>query len=182
MICSFFTKPELRAGLLLALTLLCAAPASGGEFHYNDSTHSIQMKGTILAGDGQKFSALLRSHPETASVELLSSVGGEYNSSLQVSLEVKKRGLNTVSANYCHSGCAYIWLAGATRSVVGSANPEIHLPYANATGETFPKLTYAWLEALGLSSAFADAVVQSVGPDNNFVKLTPGFLTRFGVS
>ena len=182
MIQSFFTKPNLRAGLLFALTLLCAAPAFGGEFHYDDATHSIEMKGTILAGDGQKFSELLRSHPETERVELLSSVGGEYNSSLQMSLEVRKRGLSTVSANYCHSGCAYIWLAGATRSVVGSANPEIHLPYANATGETYPKLTYAWLKQLGFPSAFADAVVESVGPSNKFVALTPGFLTRFGAS
>jgi hypothetical protein len=182
MINTLFTKAGLPAMFLAALALFSAGPVHAGEFHYDDSTRSIQMKGTILAGDGQKFSALLRSHPETETVELLSSVGGEYNSSLQMSLEVKSRGLHTVSSNYCHSGCAYIWLAGATRSVVGSANPEIHLPYANATHEAYPKLTYAWLERLGLSSAFADAVVEAVGPDNNFVKLTPGFLTKFGAA
>ena len=182
MIHACFTKTSLRSGLLFALTLLCAGPVHAGEFRYNGSTNSIEMKGTIHAGDGQTFSELLRSHPETESVQLSSSVGGEYTSSLAISLEVKRRGLNTVSSSYCHSGCAYIWLAGATRSVVGSVVPEIHLPYANATGETYPKLTYEWFEALGLSSTFADAVVQSVGPDNNFVKLTSRFLTKFGAS
>lgn len=182
MIHAFFTKAELRVGLLLGLALLGAAPVQGGEFLYHGSTLSIEMRGTIRPGDGTKFSSMLRSHPETQSVELSSSVGGEYTNSLAISLEVKKRGLNTVSSHYCHSGCAYIWLAGATRSVVGSADPEIHLPYANATGETYPKLTYAWLQALGLSSTFADAVVQSVGPDNQFVKLTPRFLSEFGAS
>jgi len=73
-----------------------------------------------------------------------------------------------------------MWLAGASRSVRGSANPEIHLPYSNATREALPGLTYAWLKALGLPATFADAVVRSVGPDNRFVKLTPAFLTRFG--
>ena len=177
-----FTKTSLRSGLLFALTLLSAAPVHAGEFRYNSSTRSIEMKGTIRAGDGQTFSMLLRSHPETESVELSSSVGGEYTSSLAISLEVKRRGLNTVSSSYCHSGCAYIWLAGATRSVVGSVVPEIHLPYANATGETYPTLVYEWFEALGLSSTLADAVVESVGPNNDFVKLTPRFLTKFGVS
>jgi hypothetical protein len=180
MLNAIFTKPNRRAAALVALVLLCIAPAHAVEFRYNSATLSIEMKGKILAGDGQKFTSLLRSHPEAQNVELLGSVGGEYNSSLEMSLEVKKRGLNTVSANDCHSGCAYIWLAGATRSVVGSANPEIHLPYANATGETYPGLTYAWFEALGLSSSFAHAVVEAVGPDNRFVKLTPGFLTKFG--
>ena len=97
-----------------------------------------------------------------------------------MSLEVKKRGLNTVSTNYCRSGCAYIWLAGATRKVVGSANPEIHLPYGNASRQAYPQLTYSWFEALGLPSTFADAVVESVGPNNSFVKLTPAFLSKFG--
>lgn len=176
MIYAFFT----RTRLLFTLGLICSGPVQAGEFHYNGSTHSIEMRGTIQSGDGTTFSSLLRSHPETQSIELSGSVGGEYTSSLEISLEVKRAGLNTVSANYCHSGCAYIWLAGATRSVVGTANPEIHLPYANATREAYPKLTYAWLEALGLPSTFADAVVQSVGPDNDFVTLTPGFLTKFG--
>jgi hypothetical protein len=176
-----FTTP-LRSGLLFALTLLCAGPVHGGEFRYNGSTLSIEMKGTIHAGDEQTFSSLLRSHPETERVELSSSLGGEYTSSLAISLEVNRRGLNTVSSSYCHSACAYIWLAGATRSVVGSVVPEIHLPYGSTTRDAYPKLTYQWLEALGLSRKFADAVVRSVGPDNNFVKLTPRFLTRSGVS
>jgi hypothetical protein len=180
MFSSLFTKSNLRVTLLFFVPLLCARTVDAGEFRYNGETHSIEMKGTIRTGDGMKFSSLLKAHPETEGIKLLSSVGGEYTSSLEISLEVKRHGLTTVSSNYCHSGCAYIWLAGATRTVVGSANPEIHLPYANATGEVFPKLTYAWLEALGLSSTFADAVVQSVGPDNRFVKLTPDFLTKFG--
>lgn len=175
-------KTGLHNGLLFALALFCAAPVHAGEFRYQSSNRSIEMKGTIRVGDGQTFSSLLRSHPETESVTLSSSVGGEYTSSLAISLEIKRRGLNTVSSSYCHSGCAYIWLAGAKRSVVGSVVPEIHLPYANATGETYPELTYQWFEALGLSSSFADAVVRSVGPDNNFVRLTARFLTKFGMS
>jgi hypothetical protein len=182
MLYACFTKIRRRSGLLFALALLCADAVHGGEFRYNSANNSIEMTGTIRAGDGQTFSSLLRSHPETESVELSNSVGGEYTSSLAISLEVKQRGLNTVSSSYCHSGCAYIWLAGATRSVVGSVVPEIHLPYENATGQTYPRLTYQWFEALGLSSSFADAVVESVGPENNFVKLTPRFLTRFGAS
>jgi len=182
MFSAFFTRFRLRPALLFVLAVLCAAPAHAGEFRYNSSTNSIEMTGKILAGDWRTFSALLQAHPQTENVELLGSVGGEYQSSLRMSLEVKKRGLNTVAANYCHSGCAYIWLAGATRSVVGSEAPKIHLPYANATGEVYPKLTYDWLEALGLPSSFADAVVHAVGPDNQFVKLTPGFLTRFGAA
>jgi hypothetical protein len=173
-------KLAVRSSLFFAIALLCSGTTHAGEFHYNDSTRTIEMKGTIRSGDGLKFSSMLRSHPETEIVELLASVGGEYNSSFEMSLEVKKHGLKTVSSSYCHSGCAYIWLAGVTRKVVGSATPEIHLPYANATGEAFPRLTYAWIEALGLSSTFADAVVQSVGPNNNFVKLTPEFLTKYG--
>lgn len=182
MLYAYFTKVRLRSGPLFALTLLCAGAAHGGEFRYNGANNSIEMKGTIHAGDGQTFSSLLRSHPETQVVELSKSVGGEYTSSLAISLEVKRRGLNTVASSYCHSGCAYIWLAGATRSVVGSVVPEIHLPYENATGQAYPRLTYQWFEALGLSSSFADAVVESVGPDNNFVKLTPRFLTNNGAS
>jgi hypothetical protein len=182
MIQNVLNKIDPRVGLIFALTLLFVGAAHAGEFHYDSATHSIEMKGTILVGDGEKFSSLLQAHPDTENVELSASLGGEYTSSLAMSLEVKKRGLNTVSENYCHSGCAYIWLAGATREVIGSANPEIHLPYANATHEAFPKLTYAWFGALGLSSTFADAVVQSVGPTNSFVKLTPAFIAKFGGS
>lgn len=180
MISTILTKLYRHLPLLIAVALLGAAPAHAGEFRYNAATNSIEMKGTIRVGDEHKFIALLRAHPETESVELLGSVGGEYTSALDISLEVRRRGLNTVSSNYCHSACAYIWLAGATRSVVGSESPKIHLPYLNETGEALPDLTYAWLEALGLSSTFADAVVRSVGPANDFVRLTPEFLTQFG--
>jgi hypothetical protein len=179
---TFFTRSGPRAIMILALALLGAGAAHAGDFRYNGATRSIEMSGTILTEDGQKFSALLRSHPETENVALSSSVGGEYTSSLSISLEVRKHGLATVSSSYCHSGCAYIWLAGATRTVVGSVNPEIHLPYANATRQAYPKLTYAWLQALGLPSTFADAVVRSVGADNHFIALTPAFLARFGAT
>jgi hypothetical protein len=177
-----FTRTRLWGGLLLALTLLGAGPVQAGEFRYNSATLSIEMKGTIRYGDGHKFSALLRSHPQTERVELSSSLGGEYTSSRAISLEVRRRGLHTVSSSYCHSACAYIWLAGATRSVVGSVVPKIHLPYADATGEALPRLAYEWLGAIGLSDTFAHAVVQSVGPDNTFVKLTPVFLAKYGAS
>ena len=109
MIRVLFNKFDFRVALLFAMALLFADPAQAIELRYNDATHSIEMKGKILVGDGMKFSSLLRSHPETENVELSASVGGEYNSSLQMSLEVKKHRLNTVSADYCHSGCAYIW-------------------------------------------------------------------------
>lgn len=175
----FFAKARLGLALLFGFVLLCAGPAFASDFRYNAATRSIEMQGTILVGDGAKFRALLRAHPETENVELLGSVGGEYTSSLEISLEVKKRRLNTVSTSFCHSGCAYIWLAGATRTNAGDA-PKIHLPYANETGEVYPKLTYSWLNALGLPGRFADAVVRSVGPDNNWVKLTPAFLSKFG--
>jgi hypothetical protein len=165
---------------LLATIILTASTSQSAEFRYDSSTASIEMAGTIRVGDDVTFVTLLRSHPETESVVLRGSVGGEYTSSLNMSLEIRKRGLDTVAAGYCHSGCAYMWLAGASRSVRGSANPEIHLPYSNATREALPGLTYAWLKALGLPATFADAVVRSVGPDNRFVKLTPAFLTRFG--
>jgi hypothetical protein len=176
---SLFTN-IVRTALLFAVVLPWAGAAQAGEFRYNAETRSIEMKGTIRVGDGKTFSALLRAHPETESIRLLSSVGGEYTSAREISMQVKTHGLTTVSSNFCHSGCAYIWLAGARREVVGSANPEIHLPYKNETGEMIPRITYSWLDDLGLSSAFADAVVESVGPDNRFVKLTPAFLTKFG--
>jgi hypothetical protein len=181
MLQAFFTKAHAGLALLFVAALLGAAPAQASDFNYNAATRSIAMKGTILVEDAAKFRALLRAHPETQSIELLGSVGGEYTSSLEISLEVKKRRLHTVSTSFCHSGCAYIWLAGATRSVAGDA-PKIHLPYANATGEVYPKLTYSWFAALGLSRDFADAVVSGVGPDNNWVKLTPAFLSKFGGS
>jgi hypothetical protein len=175
----FFVRTRLRLALALAMALFCLGPVHASEFHYNAASRSIEMKGTIVLGDGAKFRALLRAHPQTQSLELLGSVGGEYTSSREISLEVRKRGLNTVSTSFCHSGCAYIWLAGATRTVAGDA-PKIHLPYANASGELYPRLTYSWLAALGLPSRFADAVVRSVGPGNDWVKLTPAFLSRFG--
>ena len=177
---SFFTKFNWRIPLIFGLALLCAVPVQAGEFRYNSTTRAIEIKGTFHLGDERKFRALLRTHPETRTVKLLSSVGGEYTSALEISLAVKRAGLNTIAAGYCHSGCAYIWLAGASRAVVGADAPKIHMPYANATGEAYPHLTYAWLEALGLSAGFADAAVQSVGPDNRFVRLTPAFLKQFG--
>ena len=173
-------KAHLRIAMFFVVAMSGVAGAHAADFKYNKSENSIQMEGRIFAGDGLIFRSLLRSHPQIETVELSRSVGGEYTSSLEISMEIKKRGLNTVSSNYCRSGCAYIWLAGATRKVIGPTNPEIHLPYADATREALPKLTHAWLDALGLSSAFAHAVVRSVGPNNNFVKLTPEFLTKFG--
>ena len=168
--------------IVAILVMAAAVPVQAAEFHYSSKANAIVMQGTIRMGDGAKFKVLLRHHPQANSVILTKSVGGEYANSLEMSLEVQRRGLNTIAVDYCRSGCAYIWLAGARREVVRAANPEIHLPYANATGETFPNLTYAWLDALGFPSRFAYAVVKSVGPDNRFVKLTPEFLIKFGAA
>ncbi len=175
---TIFTRAA--SALILALLPLCVTPSHASEFRYNETARSIEMKGTIRVGDEVAFSSLLRSYPGTQSVTLLGSVGGEYTSALEISLEIKRYGLKTVSSHYCHSACAYIWLAGASREVTSAAYPKIHLPYLNSTGQALPKLAYAWIKALGLPRALADAVVDGIGPDNAFVKLTPAFLAKSG--
>jgi hypothetical protein len=85
-----------------------------------DDCWIISIAGTIWVGDAAKFKRVVEENNITKAIVDLSSTGGAMLEALSIGYQVKDRGLSTRTVNLCTSACAFIWLAGRERNLIGS--------------------------------------------------------------
>lgn len=98
----------------------------------------ITIKGVLNSGDDEIFLRTLVNNEATKSVVFSSCLGGSLQAGFKISQLIKRKKLNTVAKDECHSSCAYAFLAGAKRTFdpsIGSHFLGIHA--TTATNGTY---------------------------------------------
>lgn len=101
--------------LALALGLWTGwnAPAWAMDQHVEGTR--LVMSGPVDGLDYERFLKLVG--PGVQIVELVDSRGGDHQATMDVSQEIRRRGLKTMIRGYCLSACALMFLGGVERSL-----------------------------------------------------------------
>lgn len=112
----------------ILLFLMFFSPAISAEFSYNDNTQTLTLVGDIVASDYFRLSSALAVND--VKYLKMTSRGGDFSAGLNMGLLIKEYNVGTVASAYCHSSCAYMWLAGQPIMYNLDDIPEvgIHMP------------------------------------------------------
>jgi hypothetical protein len=116
---------------------------------------------------------------------VLDSPGGASLTAIKMGLYIRSRGFKTAVADnaFCTSGCALLWLAGATRFVGKHSHLGLHsaatmgaVPGKNVY---FNRLVTDYITQLGYSPEFAEYAVKA--PPQSMTWMTGADAKKYGV-
>lgn len=182
-----------RSAIALLLVVLCA-PAlgqsrfdGGGAQIFPGEPGTLSLVGNITPDTPPRFFQALADFPDTTRINLLSA-GGSVYPALAIAWEIHGRRLDTRidDGSICHSACAFIFLAGRSRTIDGAGELGVHQISA-ADGDDLTAEFTQWtmshiLDALatfGTDQAIVTAMLQT-GPADMYV-LSPEEVDRLGV-
>ncbi len=121
--------------------------------------HTLYINGTITAGTGERFLALINKHPKVDQISLTSS-GGRIETAAQIGNLVKMRNLSTIAVRECESACTLIFFSSKNRALDVDAALGFHSPSSGRGGDVVVngvsrdlRLTYV---GAGLPDAFVE--------------------------
>jgi hypothetical protein len=164
------------AALVVGLSTMSAAIAAEIKFQTypaaegSDEVSFIEIKGKIKPGDADRFDVeadKVSAKPHPVYV-LLSGPGGTLLDCLHIGTAIRSRAWYTSVPvkKECDSGCAYIWLAGVSRSADVSSRIGFHAVYDVNTKQEMGSgnaVLGAYLAIMGLSLP-AISYLTSAGP------------------
>lgn len=108
-----------------ALTILLSVSLANAEqdrdyrpfVYHEEDLSTIYLDGEIDSGSLWKFASLLDNVPDATTI-LLNSPGGEVYAALILAKQIERMGLHTVVLGECYSACAFLYFAGANRTVL----------------------------------------------------------------
>lgn len=114
--------------LILPLALL-APPALAQEQYLHVEGGTIYFDTGEVPGDWfdieEEFALLVMEHPQVDSVQL-TGPGGNYDISMLIAAKIMEFDLNTIASGECSSACAFMFVAGAERTLMLGAELGFH--------------------------------------------------------
>lgn len=100
--------------------------------------NTLYISGKLEFGDEKLFLEALKRNSDISDIIFEDCMGGALQAGFHISQEIKRRKLNTIASNQCHSACSYAFLAGKTRKFDESNGKHIlSLHATTATNGTF---------------------------------------------
>jgi ATP-dependent protease ClpP protease subunit len=150
-----------------ALAFFLSASSSNAEqhreyhpfFYHEEDLSTIFLDGAIDSMILWRFANLLDNVPNVTTI-VLNSPGGEVYSALILAKQIERMGLHTVVMGQCHSACAFLYFAGANRTVA-AGTVGVHQISSTSQDMVSGQMTLAdILELMETYSVPADVIVE----------------------